>query len=696
METNRIIIKLLSMLIDAAGVVQTDHASGELRVSKRVLLYNTKKLNDNLESKGFPVVSFSNENLSLDTAKADDMKREFLLCRSIDRSYVLSPEERKILALLIIGLLSSKGSTLEFLADVMCVSKSTTAGCVNQLREELDKNEISLIYKRKPQAGYTLVGDESTIRRCLSDCILQADTAQMNAYIDTLLLGEAFGAAVEEKSRLFGLISDAIENAGKSVNVRYSYNSLLDITYSLLLTSCRGNKSERLVSDAFLESSQEYYMATYKLIDELNKIGLRINRGEEVYIAAILQSGKRSDNIESISKSPDLVESMADELIELFELSTCVVFDERKQLRQKLLIHMRPMYYRLKYKIKSDNRYSNSIREEYPDIFTIIRRCILAISPKYGIDVPDDEIAYLCVYFVSWLSRNRIKQVSHEERILIVCGAGVGTSLFIRHQVTDIIGEGYAIDLRDINSVLEEDLLRYALVISTLQLPYESSKVIIVQPSLTTQDKEWLLSWHFRNKKRMDNSYLEELMSMIAQNTIIINRSQLVKQLREHVAEREGSKRLRLYDVLVRDAVQSYSGHFEAAEALRIASEPLVRHSAADESYYNEILAIINEHGLYAEIRPGVLIAHARPGGSAKKVGVTCTVFTDGVSFGKANSRVQRVIFTLCTPDNKAHYHVMKDLVTIISDDELIAQIESGGFADTDSLYLALINKIKP
>lgn len=696
MEKNQIIIKLLSMLIYAGGIVQTDYASGELCVSKRALMYNTKKLNDILEIKGFPLVRFSNESLSLDTAKADEMKREFLLCHGIDRSYVLSPEERKILTLLTIGLSSTKGSTLELLADFMCVSKSTAAGCVNQLREELDENNISLIYKRKPLAGYSLVGDELTIRRCLSDCMLRADTAQMNAYIDTLLLGEVFGATAEEKERLFGLISDAIKNAGKSVNVRYSYNSLLDITYSLLLISCRGSKSGRLLSDIFLESSQEYYMATCKLIDELNKMGLQITQGEEAYIAAILQSGKRSNNSCSISESLDPVESMADELIELFELSTCVVFDERGQLRQKLLIHMRPMYYRLKYKIKVDNRYSNSIREEYPDIFTIIRRCILAISPKYGIDVPDDEIAYLCVYFVSWLSKSCTKQMSHEERILIVCGAGVGTSLFIRHQVTDIIGEGYAIDLRDINSVSEEDLLRYALVISTLQLPYESSNVIVVQPSLTAQNKEWLLVWHFGNKKHMGNSSLEVLMSVIAQNTIITNRSRLAKQLREYVAERECLKRLRLYDVLVRDAVQSYSGHFEAAEALRIASEPLIRHSAADESYYNDILAIINERGLYAEIRPGVLIAHARPGGSAKKVGVTCTVFTDGVSFGKTSNRVQKVIFTLCTPDNKAHYYVMKDLVTIISDDELMAQIESGGFADSYSLYLALINKIKP
>ena len=49
-------------------------------------------------------------------------------------------------------------------------------------------------------------------------------------------------------------------------------------------------------------------------------------------------------------------------------------------------------------------------------------------------------------------------------------------------------------------------------------------------------------------------------------------------------------------------------------EAVRLAGAALVRSGAAREGYSDEMIRMIDEHGPYVVIAPGLALAHARPG----------------------------------------------------------------------------------
>src|SRR5690606_22556894 len=82
-------------------------------------------------------------------------------------------------------------------------------------------------------------------------------------------------------------------------------------------------------------------------------------------------------------------------------------------------------------------------------------------------------------------------------------------------------------------------------------------------------------------------------------------------------------------------------------EAVRLAGSALSRSGATTPAYSDEMIRMIDEHGPYVVIAPGLALAHARPGPSVLADGLAVVTLATPVAFGHPHNDPVGVILGL-------------------------------------------------
>lgn len=111
-------------------------------------------------------------------------------------------------------------------------------------------------------------------------------------------------------------------------------------------------------------------------------------------------------------------------------------------------------------------------------------------------------------------------------------------------------------------------------------------------------------------------------------------------------------------------------------EAVRLGAEPLVRTGCADENYYRQIVACMEEFGPYAVFDHLVAMPHTRAGADgALKTAVSLVIFREPVDFGvdeEGERKRARLLFTLSVRDANEHLDSLNSLMEIFCDEPLL------------------------
>jgi ascorbate PTS system EIIA or EIIAB component len=107
-------------------------------------------------------------------------------------------------------------------------------------------------------------------------------------------------------------------------------------------------------------------------------------------------------------------------------------------------------------------------------------------------------------------------------------------------------------------------------------------------------------------------------------------------------------------------------------DAVIRAAEVLVDLGAANAEYAAGCVAVVESHGPYIVLTPGLALVHARPEDGARSVGIAVTRLASPVAFGHPENDPVDLLLAFCSPDAAAH-------VTALS---TVARALSGGLAD--------------
>jgi len=114
--------------------------------------------------------------------------------------------------------------------------------------------------------------------------------------------------------------------------------------------------------------------------------------------------------------------------------------------------------------------------------------------------------------------------------------------------------------------------------------------------------------------------------------------------------------------------------------AVRLAAAGLARTGAAEPEYADEMIRMIDEHGPYVVIAPGLALAHARPGPEVRADGLSVVTLTTPVPFGHPHNDPVRVVIGLAA-GYATHLSVVAALANVFNDTDAVDRLAAAASA---------------
>lgn len=690
MEINGLMVRMIDALLDNSGCMSADGLAAAVEISKRSVRYHIEKINDCLAEAGLQPIVLRRGHLFLDMSATDRIEK--LLVEAKKHTYVLSKQERK--AVVCIAAATGSSMTIDQFSAYFGVSRNTTISEIRELKTELAEQQIDLSSAGK--VGYRIRGEETSIRYYLVKTILDLPVPEIQQRI--------LGFVQEAAERLFGCrINEAFIRemmativAGETeLGVKYNNNAIREMVDYLLLVAVRSQQGFLARKIKEIEELREFASAD-SIIRRMEEFGITIPVQEQSYIAAILLGSRLYDiDRASVPDSADM-ESFTTDLIDVFSARTCIRFDKREELVAQLLLHIRPMFYRLRYHIKVKNVLTREIQSRYHEMYNMTDLAVKTIERDYGLSVPEDEVAYLCAYLSGWAQNYLpVESDSKDSTILVVCGAGISTSLLIKKQLSALLGDSYSFCIKDFREVTQYGCADYLLVVSTVELPFMGDNIVWVKPILSRSQQQEIILRTSKNNFADPHGVVADLLDAIESYAVIENREALGVQLLKTLSAHQKEKTMdapQLLQVLTSNMIQIIE-HAETYEtALDMACQPLIQRGIVTESYPWSIAEIVDRLGLYSEIAPYIMLAHGSRDEQVTQVGVALSVFRKPVLFPKWDKEI-RVMFVLAAPDNESHLPLLDDIMKLIGNGACRRQLTDGNFADANQI-LCLIESV--
>ena len=112
-------------------------------------------------------------------------------------------------------------------------------------------------------------------------------------------------------------------------------------------------------------------------------------------------------------------------------------------------------------------------------------------------------------------------------------------------------------------------------------------------------------------------------------------------------------------------------------DAIHKSCRPLVKTGCATTDYEESIILCVEEFGPYIVIVPGLAIPHSTKGSpGVTRTAIAFTKFEQPVSFDPADREKDATLFfTLAAVDDEKHLENMRQLFTILSNDQILEQL---------------------
>jgi PTS system ascorbate-specific IIA component len=129
------------------------------------------------------------------------------------------------------------------------------------------------------------------------------------------------------------------------------------------------------------------------------------------------------------------------------------------------------------------------------------------------------------------------------------------------------------------------------------------------------------------------------------------------------------------------DGVQLGATADDWRAAVELAGARLAATGAAAPEYADEMIRMIEEHGPYVVIAPGLALAHARPGPEVHADGLSVVTLVTPVTFGHPHNDPVRVIIGLAA-GYATHLSVVAALANVFNDSDAVERLAVAVSAD--------------
>ncbi|WP_244470031.1 BglG family transcription antiterminator, partial [Enterococcus cecorum] len=297
-----------------------------------------------------------------------------------------SDQERVVIILYILTLNNEYTSVQHFL-DYLEVSRSTFTEDIKRAQWLVEKYRLEIIYDRTN--GYHIEGSEHYLLHLISDLVKQYHLMNQEIY------ESIFGKEVT-----FENIMHIIHSMEQMLHLSYSDESIEYLKIFLMILMIRANKSGKQENffKGDLKTTPEYRMLSILLMED----NLEISNGYKEWMAlAFLTSNIFEKKTTQEYDSDAELKGYIHEMVNSFEEQTLIIVDDRKSFEQRLLNHLRPACFRIKYDLSLGTySFENLVKDSNHGILVeLMKDLIIPIEDWLGKAFPNDELDLLSYYF---------------------------------------------------------------------------------------------------------------------------------------------------------------------------------------------------------------------------------------------------------------------------------------------------------
>lgn len=653
---------LLKEILLTQGV-KISNLQKKLKLSRYQVHYSLGKIDDWLSNNQMPPLKKGRQTgIFVDQVVHETFPE--LVQETSTYDYFISDLERRKLIILML-LIREEPFSLFHLSSALKVSRNTVLNDLKGTASIAKSYGLMVIYTRKD--GYFIDGDELKKRQLIIKLvhhILQSQNGK-HWFFEILGLGE------EEVQN----IRKRLEKIEQRLKIRFTDEKLEELPFTLafIIRRIRLRKSVETFYQDLLHTEE------YKAVDELLVEDQRFDEKELLFITLqLLASSVASVEIHEDQGISGLFDGIV-RMLDSFEQLACVNFQEKDELINRIYLHLKPAYYRMKYQLSLENPLLESVLKEHGELHHLVKQAVTPLEKVFGFEIPEHECGYLTMLLGSWLLRQG-EEISSKKMAIVVCPNGISVSKLLYESLRGLFPEIVFLDHISLRDFMDYPL-QYDMVFSTTFLRTDK-KLFLVKPLLSNEEKYRLKVRVYQELNGCNplNIQLDELIELIEQNTVVQNKECLKKSLQEFFLEKQSNMMIpeqcnvkpSLEEILTENTILLDKKAATWQEAIKMASKPLIDSMSIKPKYVEAMIKMFETEEPYIIIAPKVAIPHARPEDGVNRLSMSLLQLNEDVDFGGSPVRIFIVIAAI---DRRTHLKALMQLNDLLAVEENVQQL---------------------
>ncbi|MEN3965640.1 BglG family transcription antiterminator [Mammaliicoccus sciuri] len=476
------------------------------------------------------------------------------------------------------------------------------------------------------------------------------------------------------------LINKQITKIEQYLDRKFIDQSTQTLPYKLYLI-LRRIKHDKIVSSFSIGYDDLSDTKEYQATEILTSNYPNIPRQEKLFITLqLLSTSVQWSDVSDVQHIPELKKALIDMIVQ-FEKITFIKFKDRDSLINQLMLHMEPAFYRIRYQLSDVEGLENSLKEDYKELFHLVKLSSKPLEKFFGQSLPENEIAYLTILIGGSL-RRQDEEIEQKVKAVVVCTQGTSISQLMLQELRSVFPEFIFLDalsLRDFNQYeLDFDIVFSPMHIMT------PKKLYITKTILTAQEKHELRQHVFGqlNNTMETEIQVEKMISAIREHATIHNESELFKIVKAQFEDTYAyssvkastlsiNSTLNLQDLLPTNLINFVERVADIEEAIQLTANPLVRMKYVDPLYIDKMHAAFDD--TYMVINQNIAIPHADGDQVVHRTAMSMLILKEPL---KLSTGLKVHIFVaIAATDKFKHLRPLLQLRDMSQDDEAIQQI---------------------
>lgn len=464
-------------LFQSQDIITLEELKNHLGFSERKVREFLSELRDAGDKNGFQIITVSKRGYFLQII--DDTKYQSYLHQfNNDFQQFIAKKEYRISLILFLLLQNTGFISINQIAEILDVSRSTVINDMNDVKKELKHSELHL--ESRSHYGIRVSGNEKNIRQMLSR-ISRKVIENQNVHLE-------FFEFIEKLD--FGLVTDHFISLLNEYNIIMTNNAIESILFHLKILIYR-ILQKNYINEIKINKSLidiKIFAITKELLSFIeNQYSIQITN-DEIDLVASQIFGKASSEMVPLDQKMKLAKSIREALIKV-DKDFDTNFSEDTVLKENLLLHLHPLIMRVTYGLTLSDSLVKSVSVQYMNAFLVAMRFIDYHEELNEYQLSRDEIGYLALHFATHIERENQAKMQSIKKIVFIADSMKSSTLLIKTKIQSYFPLANIMVIPHM-SVAKHDMEEIELIISTEPVCLEKgqNKVVVIHQNLDEKD----------------------------------------------------------------------------------------------------------------------------------------------------------------------------------------------------------------